>query len=74
MFQLLLVSPKIPSNADAAQLKILPKNAEISFNNVSFEYQHGQQILNNLSFAVPPGKSYAIVGGKLVNTGDNFIL
>ena len=65
MFQLLMVSPKIPSNDEAAPLKILPKDAEISFNNVSFEYQPGQQILDNLSFTVPPGKSYAIVGGKI---------
>ncbi len=42
---------------------VTAENAAISFENVTFEYIHGQKILNQLSFTVPPGKNYAIVGG-----------
>ena len=38
--------------------------AEITFENVVFEYVHGQKILNGMSFTVPAGQNYAIVGGK----------
>ena len=63
MFQLLQVNPKISSSSDASPLKLSPKDAEISFDKVNFSYLSGQPILNNLSFSVPAGKSYAIVGG-----------
>jgi len=64
MFQLMTVSPKVASGPNSPQLTVSPKTAEISFNNVSFDYIEGQKILDNLSFTVPPGKSYAIVGGS----------
>jgi hypothetical protein len=40
---------------------------------VCFEYIHGQKILENLSFTVPPGKNYAIVGGKAFCSLFDFI-
>ena len=63
MFQLMSVPPKISSN-NQPPLVITPKTADIHFDNVSFEYIHGQKILNNLSFRVPAGGRYAIVGGS----------
>ena len=38
MFQLMTVSPKVASGPNSPQLTVSPKTAEISFNNVSFDY------------------------------------
>jgi len=35
---------------------------EIEFRNVSFKYNDGRQVLNNISFKVDPGKTVALVG------------
>ena len=67
MFQLMLVSPKISSSLQAPPLSITPANAEVSFQSVSFHYLPGQSILNDLSFTVPAGHTYAIVGGGSLN-------
>jgi len=64
MFQLMTVDPKVSSEPDAPLLTVTPQTAEIAFNNVCFEYVQGQKILQNLTFTVPPGKSFAIVGGS----------
>lgn len=64
MFQLMMVSPKISSCLSSPPLAITPQNAEVSFQNVSFEYLPGQRILSDLSFTVPAGHTYAIVGGS----------
>nr|QTW43700.1 ABCB7 [Eurytemora affinis] len=64
MFQLMTVDPKIKNPDSAPPLYVTAENAAISFENVTFEYIHGQKILNQLSFTVPPGKNYAIVGGS----------
>jgi len=64
MFQLMMVQPKISSGPNTPKLQISPQNAAISFENINFEYLPGQGILNNMSFSVPPGKSFAIVGGS----------
>ena len=64
MFQLMHVSRKISTAPDSQPLRLNSNNAEISFNNVRFEYLPGQPILNGLTFTVPAGQSYAIVGGK----------
>lgn len=45
--------------------KVLPPpRGEIAFNNVSFSYQNkdGKQVLEDISFTVPPGTKTAIVG------------
>ena len=57
------LSPKITTPSDASQVSLCRKTAGIEFDRVSFEYQPGQPILRSLSFSVPPGQSYAIVGG-----------
>merc|ERR1719312_2182207 len=64
MFQLMSVEPKISSAISTPVLSVSPETAEISFENICFEYIHGQRILQNMSFTVPAGKSYAIVGGS----------
>lgn len=64
MFQLMHVSPKIRTAADSQPLLLNSNNADISFNNVRFEYLPGQPILNGLTFTVPAGQSFAIVGGS----------
>merc|ERR1719397_87282 len=64
MFQLLSVKPVISSLPAAPPLDINPGNASIHFSNVNFQYIPGQHILRDLSFSVPPGQSYAIVGGS----------
>jgi len=64
MFQLMTIDPRIDSGTALPALPVTPENAEISFEKICFEYIHGQKILNNISFTVPAGKSYAIVGGS----------
>merc|ERR1719394_1623028 len=64
MFQLMSVPTKISSSENASQISISRDSAEIAFDKVTFEYIHGQRILNNLSFTVPAGARYAIVGGS----------
>jgi len=64
MFQLMSVKPKISSAHSAPLLKVTQDNAEISFDKISFEYIAGQKILNEMSFTVPAGQNYAIVGGS----------
>jgi len=64
MFQLMSITPKISSSELQPKLMITPQSAEIEFNKVSFEYIHGQKILNGLTFKVPPGARFAIVGGS----------
>ena len=63
MFQLMTVSPKIVSPQNSFPLRLSSENAGIEFAGVSFQYQPGQPILDNLSFSVNPGQSVAIVGG-----------
>lgn len=63
MFQLMHVSPKIGTAPDSQPLRLNPQNADICFDNVHFGYLPGQPILNGLTFTVPAGQSYAIVGG-----------
>jgi len=63
MFQLMKLQPKITQPAAPKDL-IACESADITFDNVSFEYLKGQPILSNLSFTVPHGKRVAIVGGS----------
>jgi len=63
MFELMKLQPQISQPAVAKDLIACDK-ADITFDNVSFEYVAGNPILNNLSFTVPHGKRVAIVGGS----------
>jgi len=64
MFQLMTVEPKMTTEFVKPPLEISDKTSNIVFENVSFSYVCGQQILDNLSFEVPAGQRYAIVGGS----------
>lgn len=43
---------------------VTPQTANITFDDVYFEYLEGQKVLNGVSFEVPAGKKVAIVGGS----------
>jgi len=64
MFELMALKPLINSVPDARLLNLAVKDADISFENVVFEYVEGKRILNELSIQVPAGKKVAIVGGS----------
>jgi ATP-binding cassette subfamily B protein/subfamily B ATP-binding cassette protein MsbA len=49
-------NPKSPVNVD---VQIAP---EISFNNVNFHYQQGDNVLKNINLDIPSGKIVALVG------------
>jgi ATP-binding cassette, subfamily B, heavy metal transporter len=60
MFSILSRRPEIEDRAGAPPLKV--HAASIRFENVSFAYEPARQILNNVSFEVPAGRTVAIVG------------
>ncbi len=65
MLDLLAVEPTVkdaPNAKDLVLRQITNHGAEIVFNNVSFAYDSRRPILKNVSFTVPAGQTYAIVG------------
>ena len=64
MFQLMNETPNIKSSINSKMMGFTAEDANITFDNIIFEYIEGQKILNGLSFHVPPGKRVAIVGGS----------
>ena len=60
MFNLLDESSEINEPSNAVDIHI--NNPEINFSNISFGYDVKRNIINNISFRVPPGKKTAIVG------------
>ncbi len=60
MFDLISVPEEISDAHDAQPLKL--DNGRIDFQSVDFYYDSDRQILKNVSFSVPAGKSLAIVG------------
>ena len=64
MFELMALPSLVTSKANASQLLLTAQEANISFENVCFEYIEGKKILDSLSFNVPAGKRVAIVGGS----------
>ena len=60
MFKLLNENREI---ADAPNARDLPAGPlQVNFGAVEFAYEPNRQILKNLSFAIPPGKTVAVVG------------
>lgn len=64
MFELLALKPLISSQPDAHLLNLTSSDADITFENVSFQYMEGKKILDGLQIHVPAGKKVAIVGGS----------
>ena len=60
MFKLMQENKEI---ADAPDARDLPSGPlQVNFDSVDFAYDPDRMILKNLSFAIPPGKSVAVVG------------
>ncbi len=60
MFDLLKVPPEIVDRPGAQPLAVA--GGAVAFENVAFHYDLSRPILKGVSFAVPPGKTVAIVG------------
>ena len=60
MFNLLNENQEIADEPDARELPDGP--LQVNFDAVDFAYEANRQILKNLSFAIPPGKTVAVVG------------
>ena len=60
MFRLLGENREIADAPDARDLPTGP--LQINFDAVDFSYEPNRQILNSLSFVIPPGKTVAVVG------------
>ncbi|MGR8949880.1 MAG: ABCB family ABC transporter ATP-binding protein/permease, partial [Gammaproteobacteria bacterium] len=62
MFSLLKLNEEVKDIDDAPDLASGP--GAVIFDNVSFGYDERREILHRLSFAVPPGKKFALVGAS----------
>ena len=62
MFELTQVFPEIEDKPGAKPLEV--GDGEIRFENVRFSYDVRRNILDNVSFTVPPGQTVAIVGAS----------
>ena len=60
MFSILSREPEIKDVAGASPLTVA--KGDIRFENVMFAYEPGRRILKGISFAVPAGKTVAVVG------------
>ncbi|MGM9988504.1 MAG: ABC transporter ATP-binding protein [Bacillaceae bacterium] len=60
IFDILEVEPDIISNQTDPQMNKI--EGRITFQNVSFAYDEGKKVLNNVNFTVKPGTKVALVG------------
>lgn len=60
LFQLLDLQPEITESEHATKLAV--SRGKVSFEGVSFAYDQGNQVLNDISFSVDHGHTVAIVG------------
>jgi ATP-binding cassette subfamily B protein len=76
IFELIDVKPEIEDKPGAVELP--PIKGDIVFQNVSFGYEEGKEVLHDINLAIKPGETVAIVGqtgsGKssLVSLTDRF--
>ena len=61
MFVLLDIETDVPDNATKG---LNVTRGEVVFDRVGFDYGNSRQVLNDLSFSVPAGKTLALVGGS----------
>ena len=62
LFQLLDLKPEIKDRTDAGDLQVT--NAEVRFNNVSFQYEENVPVIQDISFSINRGKTLAVVGAS----------
>ncbi|GAB4545934.1 MAG: ABC transporter ATP-binding protein [Phycisphaerales bacterium] len=62
LFALLDTQPQITDAPDAIELQRTNAGARIEFSNVTFGYDPDKPVLRDISFAVEPGKTLALVG------------
>jgi ABC-type multidrug transport system fused ATPase/permease subunit len=60
IFELLDVEPEIKDSPDAIELPAV--KGEVRFNHLSFAYEPGVRVLNDINLTVNPGETVAIVG------------
>ena len=60
IFELLEVEPEIKDRPDAVDLP--PVKGEITFQDMSFAYERGKNVLHDINLNVKPGETVAIVG------------
>jgi ATP-binding cassette subfamily B protein len=60
IFEIMDINPDI---TDAASVRTMPKiKGTVEFNKVTFFYDEGNPVLNNVSFKINPGETIALVG------------
>lgn len=59
-FEIMNIEPEITDKQSAKNLKV--KQGAIAFNDVSFGYDEGKSVINNLTFSVAPHTKVALVG------------
>ena len=60
--ELMRTKPEIEDAADAKELNIQEVRGEVVFDHVSFHYQDGTQVLDDVSLTIRPGEKFALVG------------
>ncbi|MEO7617329.1 MAG: ABC transporter ATP-binding protein, partial [Candidatus Saccharibacteria bacterium] len=73
-FEVMETQPKIINKPDAGELKVT--EGHISYHDVSFAYDGGQNVLNGIDFELKPGTKLAMVGesGEGKTTISNLLL
>lgn len=64
MFQLMSIESSVVNKINAPFLAVDRSNAAIAFENISFKYENGKMIFQDLNFNIQPGSRVAIVGGS----------
>ncbi len=60
IFEILDARPQVEESPDAVELPVITGNVE--YKNVSFFYEEGEYVLNDISLTAEPGQTIAIVG------------
>jgi len=62
LFEMMDTQPKVFDKPDAIDLSRQPMQAHLTFENVTFAYEDGPQVLHGISFDVEPGEVVALAG------------
>ena len=60
--ELMRTKPEIEDAPDARELDIQKVRGEVFFDHVSFHYQDGTQVLDDVTLTIQPGEKFALVG------------